>query len=419
MLPETRSRQSPLVSYAPSWEPTPPPLGIYIHIPFCAARCIYCDFNTYIDLDHLKSGYVDAAIREIEMVGEALHRPPASTIFFGGGTPTALSPEQIARLINACHRAFDLAPMVECTVEANPGSVDVASLRALRAAGVNRLSFGVQSFDDATLRFLGRIHSAADARRAVEDAHHAGFDNINLDLIYGLPRQSLDAWQATLESALALAPTHLSVYALIVEPGTPLQRSIERGEIPPPDDDVAAEQYEWTMERLASAGYTHYEISNWALAQPGDGLTPRLASQHNLIYWRNQFYVGIGAGAHSYVRGVRYANVRHPQTYINSVMRGQMPDDLPAPALDPATRDPIDALLAQSEQMLLGLRLVREGVSAMLFARRFGCSLKARFGATIEALQARGLLVWDDDRLCLTPRGLLLANQVMVAFLPD
>jgi len=365
MLSETRSRQFPVASYAPTWEPQPPPLGIYIHVPFCAARCIYCDFNTYIDLDHLKSGYVEAAIREIELVGEALHRPPATTLFFGGGTPTALAPEQLAGLIDACRRAFDLVPTAEITIEANPGSVDVTSLRALRAAGVNRLSFGVQSFDDTTLRFLGRIHSAADARLAVEAARRAGFDNINLDLIYGLPHQSLNDWQATLDAALTLAPAHLSLYALIVEPGTPLQRSIERGEIPPPDDDVAAEQYEWTMEPL----------------------------------WRNQFYVGIGAGAHSYVRGVRYANVRHPQTYIETVMREQMPDDIPAPALDPATRDPIDVVLAQSEQMLLGLRLVREG--------------------TIEALQARGLLVWDDDRLRLTPRGVLLANQVMVAFLPD
>ncbi|GAP64567.1 oxygen-independent coproporphyrinogen III oxidase [Ardenticatena maritima] len=418
-ISDTASLQSNNVSYAPAWEAHPPPLGIYIHIPFCAARCIYCDFNTYIDLDHLKTGYVDAAQREIEMVGGALNRPPAQTIFFGGGTPTALAPEHLARLIDACRRVFDLSPTAEITVEANPGSVSAEGLRALRAAGVNRLSFGVQSFDDATLRFLGRIHSADEARQAVDEARRAGFDNINLDLIYGLPRQSLAEWQATLEAALALEPAHLSLYALIVEPGTPLQRSIERGDIPPPDDDEAAAQYEWTLERLARAGYTQYEISNWALAQPGDDRTPRLASQHNLIYWRNQFYVGIGAGAHSYVRGVRYANVRHPQTYMRAVMREQTPDDLPAPALDPATRDPIDVALAQSEQMMLGLRLVREGVSAAQFAQRFGATLEARFGATIDALLARGLLMWDGDRLHLTRRGLLLANQVMAAFLPD
>ncbi len=392
------------------------PFGLYVHVPFCAARCVYCDFNTYIDLDHLKEDYVRALLREIALVGEALDHRPAQTIFFGGGTPSLLTPEQVERVIDACAAAFDLAADAEVTLEANPESVSPSYLRDLRRAGVNRLSFGVQSFQDEILRFLGRQHSAVRARQAVEWARAAGFDNVNVDLMYGLPGQTLAEWQETLETALALAPEHLSLYALIVEPGTPLHRWVEHGLVAPPDDDLAADQYEWALDRLAAAGYAHYEISNWARAG-GEALTPTRASRHNLLYWRNQEYVGLGAGAHSYVEGVRYANVKRPERYIAAVERGRLPAEAPAPALDPRSLDPIDADLAMREHMMLGLRLVREGVAFEAFERRHGIPLQARFGPTLDRLDEAGLLERLPDRVRLTRQAYLLANQVLMEFL--
>lgn len=402
---------------AVEWLPAQP-FGLYIHIPFCAARCIYCDFNTYIDREYLQNCYVEALLTEIALVGSALGHPPLTTVYFGGGTPTLLPPAQLGRLLEACADVFALDVEAEITAEANPSGVDGTSLRAMRCAGFNRISFGVQSFDEATLAFLGRWHSPDQARTAIRAARDAGFDNINLDLLYGVPRQSLSTWQQTIETALVLAPEHLSLYALIVEPGTPLARSINRGELPSPDDDVAATQYEWASERLAMAGYVQYELSNWVRdGGVPDPVTPALASQHNLVYWRNQCYAGLGAGAHSYVRGVRYANRKRPETYIRAIERGVMDEVLPAPALDKTTLDPIDRDLAMSEHMLLGLRLTREGVSTADFVHRFGISLDARFGSTIADAVERGLLERLPDRVRLTQQGFLLANQVLMEFL--
>lgn len=394
------------------------PFGLYLHIPFCAARCVYCDFNTYIDLDHLQARYVETLAREIELVGNALGRPPAATIFFGGGTPSLLTPNQFEHLLAACKTSFALAPDAEITTEANPSSVDVAYLLAVRDAGINRVSFGVQSFNAATLNFLGRWHSADEARAAVLAANNAGFDNINLDLIYGLPEQTVGEWQQTIESALALEPTHLSLYALIVEPGTPLKRSIDRGDVPPPDDDVAAAQYDWTIDRLADAGFAQYEISNWARHQgEPNGASPALASQHNLLYWRNCEYAGLGAGAHSYIGGMRYANVRRPQAYIEAVERVTASESVLAPALDEDSLDPIDHELSMREHMMLGLRLTREGVGYSTFEDRFGTSLEECFGSEIQKLVQRGLLERLPDRVRLTRDGYLLANQALIEFL--
>lgn len=394
-------------------------VGLYLHIPFCHTRCVYCDFNTYIDLNHLKARYVAALVQEVHQVGAAAGRPEAATIFFGGGTPTALEPVQLGALIEACRAAFCVAPAAEVTVEANPGTVTTDYLRELRAAGVNRLSFGVQSFDDDELRFLGRLHDATIAREAVAMARAAGFDNLNLDLIFGLPGQPVERWAATLEEALALAPEHLSLYSLIVEPGTPLHTWVHRGEVPAPDDDTAAAMYEHAVERLAQAGYTHYEISNWARGrgEPAD-VTPQLASHHNLIYWRNQLYWGFGAGAHSYVDGRRYANVRRPERYITLVESWE-PGGAPpvAPAQDAKTVEQIDRDLAMGEQMMLGLRLVREGVGEAVFAARFGCSLDDAYGPTLARLEAWGLIERTPERVRLTARGVLVANQVVARFL--
>ncbi len=242
------------------------PLAIYLHIPFCVVRCGYCDFNTYAGLEGLFEAYTAALVTEIRRAGALRNRPAACTIFIGGGTPTVLPPQFLAEALAACREAFDVAPDAEITSEANPGTVDQAHFVALRAMGVNRLSMGVQSFDDAELRWLGRIHTAVEAETAFAAARAAGFDNINLDFIFGLPGQPPETWAATLARAVNLGPEHLSLYSLTVEHGTPLADQVRRGLASAPDDDLAADLYALTDETLAAGGYEQYEISNWARA---------------------------------------------------------------------------------------------------------------------------------------------------------
>jgi oxygen-independent coproporphyrinogen-3 oxidase len=329
---------------------------------------------------------------------------------------------------------FHLQPQAEITVEANPGTLAVDYLFELRRGGINRLSLGVQSFNDAELQFLSRLHTAEMARRAVAVARQAGFDNISLDLIFNLPEQDLSAWQFNLQEALKLEPDHLSLYSLIVEPGTPLHRQVSQGQIPWPDDDIAADMYAYALEALAVAGYSHYEISNWAKARgEADWTTPALASAHNLIYWRNQPYLGLGAGAYGTVTlptelnlptGVtlspatwRWMNVKRPQHYIERIEVGRA---LGA-ACEEKTLELIDPKTAMAEHMLLGLRLVREGVSAVEFEARFGVSLQEQFAAAVAVGLERGLTEWIESpvgpRLRLTRPGRFLANQAVVPFM--
>ncbi len=394
-------------------------LGLYIHIPWCVTRCIYCDFNTYIDGEAvLKARYHAALLREIRESAAALDHPPLDTIYFGGGTPTTLPPEQLVELVDAVKSHFRLRPNAEITTEANPGTLSVDYLHQLRQGGINRLSLGVQSFNNNELAFLSRLHTAETARHAVELARAAGFDNLSLDLIFNLPRQTPAQWQFNLDEALKLAPDHFSIYSLIVEPGTPLHRQVTQGLVPHPDDDVAADMYAATLDTLGAAGYLHYEISNWARGQgEADWQSPRLAAAHNLIYWRNQPYLGLGAGAFGTVNGQRWANVKRPQQYIELVEAG---GGL-GPARDERTFEAIDRATAIAEQMMLGLRLVREGVGAAEFAARFGEPLAEKFAAAITKNQRRGLLEWVDSsagpRLRLTRPGCFLANQVVVDFM--
>ena len=396
-----------------------PPVSIYIHIPWCPTRCIYCDFNTYVDgEDSLKASYQAALKREIETSGTALGRPPLDTIFFGGGTPTTLTTWQFDDLMESVQTSFQFGPEIEITAEANPGTLSTAYLRALRRGGVNRLSLGVQSFADDELTFLSRLHSAAAARRAFEQARAAGFGNISIDLIFNLPQQSRARWEANLHEALKLEPDHFSIYSLIIEPATPLYRQISQGITPEPDDDLAADMYEAMIEILGQAGYTHYEISNWAKAGgEAEWQTPRLASAHNLIYWRNQAYLGLGAGAYGTLNGQRWANVKGPQSYIARVEAGGSL----GPARDEMTFEVIEPETAMSEHMLLGLRLVREGVSAVDFEDRFGQSLPDRYAEAIAFGLSRDLIEWLDTpagpHLRLTRSGRILANQVIVRFL--
>lgn len=395
-------------------------LGMYIHIPWCPTRCIYCDFNTYVEGEpELKRRYQAALLREIREAGAALERPALATIFFGGGTPTTLPPEQLIELVETVKASFRLEAGAEVTVEANPGTLPVDYLGALRQGGINRLSLGVQSFQDEELRFLSRLHDANAARQTVAQARAAGFENVSLDLIFNLPDQSLAQWQFNLREAIRLGPDHLSIYSLIVEPGTPLQRQIAQGLVRNPDDDMAADMYGATMEMLGEAGYVHYEISNWARGEAGlpEWQTPPLASAHNLIYWRNQPYLGLGAGAYGTINGERWANVKRPQSYIARLETG---GGL-GPAREEKTVEQIDRQTAMTEQMMLGLRLVREGVSAAAFEARFGLPLAERYPQAVAFGLDHGLAEWieapDGPHLRLTRQGRFLANQVVLQFI--
>jgi oxygen-independent coproporphyrinogen-3 oxidase len=341
-----------------------------------------------------------------------------TTVFFGGGTPSLLPLSQVERIMAALRQRFRLAADAEVSCEANPGTIDCPYLQGLRSLGVNRLSLGVQSFHDDELAMLGRIHTAAEAREAYDTARQAGFDNVNLDLIYGLPRQTMTAWQDTVREAIALRPDHLSLYALTVEEGTPLADALAHGHLPPPDADLAADMYLWAEDALAAAGYQHYEISNWAL--------PNRRCRHNLAYWLNEPYLGLGAGAHSCFAGFRFANVKHPRRYIPLAEESAKAGGRPADGLVSfiaglghiAFTDQITAARAMAETVVLALRLV-EGLRLKEFRRRFGQELMSVYGAQVEELEALGLLERGDGCLRLTTRGRLLGNEAFLRFLPD
>ncbi|MBI2939670.1 MAG: radical SAM family heme chaperone HemW [Chloroflexi bacterium] len=334
------------------------------------------------------------------------------SIFFGGGTPSLLTPEQIGRILDAAWSRFDVAADAEVTLEANPNDLSLDYLRRLREAGVNRLSIGVQSFDDCHLRRLGRRHDAAGAIAAYEAARAAGFDNVSLDLMFALPDQTLAEWQASLERAIALGPEHLSLYNLTVEPETPFAEWQATGKLTVPDDDAAADMVELAIDWLDRAGYAHYEISNWARQDPAVDFR----AQHNLRYWRNQPYLGVGAGAHSSLAGYRFANVRSVPGYIARIGGGASPVD---------EWEMVSPVTAMGETMMLGLRL-SEGVSVERFRRWHHVSPEDVFGATLAELERLGLVergAGDPDGggqgggvIRLTPRGRMLGNEVFGRF---
>jgi oxygen-independent coproporphyrinogen-3 oxidase len=396
------------------------PLSLYLHIPFCSVRCSYCDFNTYAGLESLIEPYTRALAEEVRRVGEA--RPEGldgrvHTVFFGGGTPSLVPPDQLGVVLDAIRASFNLLPDAEITMEANPGTVDPNSLSKFRGIGINRLSFGVQSAQPAELRLLDRLHTFEQVEQAVAWARSAGFDNLNLDLIFGLPGQTLDAWRDSLDQTLALAPDHLSLYALSLEFGTPMQAWVRRGLLVEPDPDAAADMYEWASEALGRAGFGQYEISNWARLEPGEhpGDAPsRRACRHNLQYWRNQPYLGLGAGSHGFAAGSRYSVVRSPRGYIER-MAGRQPAPYPfSSALDESR--PIGIETEMEETMMMGMRLTGEGVPELGFRRRFGMGIADRYPEELRELSDLGLIERTAGRIRLTPSGRLLANRVFAAF---
>jgi oxygen-independent coproporphyrinogen-3 oxidase len=392
------------------------PLSLYVHIPFCSLKCSYCDFNSYAKLEHIVPEFTRALTAEMRLWSPAMAGRPVPTVFFGGGTPTLLPLEHMRAIMETLRKSFELTPDAEITTEANPGTVDLDYLRGLVAAGFNRLSFGVQSFDDAELLALDRIHTADDARQGYAWAREAGFPRINLDLIYGLPDQTLEHWQSNVEQALALGPDHLSMYALTVEDGTKLAYDIDHGRVPEPDGDLQADMWDWSRERLAAAGYEHYEISNWA--RPGE------ECRHNLVYWQNGDWLGVGPGAHSHLGGVRFADVYSPAQYIRLV------DEAATRESPTAERDLIRAMpqvtfvdeqtpeLQMADTAILALRL-NDGLDVAAFEQRFATTIEATYGPQLAELTSLGFLERANGRLRLTDRGRYLANEVFVRLLPD
>ncbi|HCH00024.1 MAG TPA: coproporphyrinogen III oxidase [Actinobacteria bacterium] len=370
--------------------------AIYVHIPFCKQKCAYCDFNSYPGLDAAHGAYIDALVSEISAEAARFNRASTNTIYIGGGTPTLLAPERIGRVLNVIKENFTVVSDAEISIEANPETITHEKLAALRDAGINRLSMGFQSLDDELLELLGRKHTAAQAVDAFRVARGAGFENISIDLIFGIPGQSLANWALTLEQAIALDPEHLSCYGLTIESGTALERAIDESAVSRPDEDLQADMLLYTMDSLYESGYEHYEISNYA--------KPGFACKHNLTYWDGGDYLGFGAGAHSKAGRARYSNVAEPAKYIESAGS----DARIAESVEQSVADEM------SEAMFLGLRKM-DGVNPEEFHARFDQAIDSVFGEAIEDLVGVGLLVRNTN-LRLTPKGILLGNEVFSRF---
>ncbi|MEM7332152.1 MAG: radical SAM family heme chaperone HemW [Chloroflexota bacterium] len=382
-------------------------LSLYLHIPFCQHRCSYCDFNTYTSLGNLQASYAEGLAREIAQVGNSQNRP-VQTIFLGGGTPSLMSPAQMNTILTAVNDHFDLHPTAEVSMEANPGTVNRDYFEAMRDLGINRISFGVQSVIPSELELLEREHDFETVIRAVESCRAAGIDNFNLDLIYGVPGQTLASWQESMEALLALDPTHLSLYCLTIEPRTPMQMWLNNGRIQPPDPDLAADQYELAGALLGKAGYEHYEISNWA--KPGK------ACQHNLTYWRNEDYLGLGAGAHGHVNGIRYDIVKQPRVYLRRIFSDNHQSKYP---LSTAVADHhrLNSQEAMSDTIITQLRLLKEGLDLNAFEQKFGQTLQEAYSDVFPNLIEWGMIKIKNDRLLLTENGRFLSNQVFYRFM--
>ena len=378
------------------------PLGLYIHIPFCSAICNYCNFNRGLFDAASKARYVDALIREIHRE-RPIPNPQsailrADTIYFGGGTPSLLEPEEIGSIIRACRETFDVSAAAEITMEANPETVTEVRLAAFREAGINRLSFGVQSFRDEELRRLSRIHDSGRARCAVAEARAAGFDNVSLDLMMWLPEQRVDEWLVSVDAAIALEPDHLSLYLLEVYPNAPLKDDMARARWSQAPDEDAETMYLTAMDRLERVGLIQYEISNVARAGR--------ESRHNLKYWTDGEWLGFGCGAHSTRRGVRSKNLASTEEYVGAIARGR-------PTAVDVRRLTDDERLGDA--MFTGLRLTA-GVDLETVERRYGVDIWARFGAELQRFVDAGWLIREPSRLRLTRSGMLLAHEVMTVF---
>jgi putative oxygen-independent coproporphyrinogen III oxidase len=376
------------------------PRALYIHIPFCTNKCFYCDFNSYVAAGQPIDAYLDALENEMRLTVAEFPPMEIDTVFVGGGTPTVLTPPQMTRFLASIKKFFPLSANVEFTMEANPGTTDPDKLIAMREGGVNRISFGAQTFDNELLAAIGRIHAAQDVVESIANAKASGFTNLSIDLMFGLPNQTLQQLKDSVSKALSLDLPHYSLYGLKVEENTLFHRLYQRDELPLPEEDEEVAMYEHLIDRLSEAGYRHYEISNFA--------RPGYESRHNTTYWHNEPYYGLGAGAHGYAKGLRHVNIKGVQPYIDAANK----------ALPRLETNAVNVEEAMGDFMMVGLRL-QDGVTQESFSRQFGeASLEEVFGPALLRLQTLGLLEKREQPASyrLTPKGIMLGNEVFGAF---
>jgi len=373
-------------------------LGLYIHIPFCKSKCYYCDFNSFAGRENTVYPYFQALKNEIEVYEKALQDYKIGTVFIGGGTPSFVDADYILELISNCRMHFDIEPEAEISIETNPGTLSYGKLAAYLDAGINRLSMGMQAWQDRLLKSIGRIHRTDEFIENFELARKVGFSNINVDLIFGLPGQTFNDWVETVNNVIGLGPSHISCYSLKIEEGTVFSDWLSEGKLIPVDDELDRQMYHFTIERLTGHGYRHYEISNFS--------KPGFECRHNLVYWEDRQYIGLGAGAHSYFNGKRYNNTYDLDKYIYYAGKRQFHRE---------NIQEIDINEQISEYMILGLRLI-QGVNVDKFKEEFGADVFNLFGEKINKLISRGLLEFNEGMLRLTKTGLDLANQVFIEF---
>ncbi len=373
--------------------------GIYIHIPFCRSRCSYCDFATDVfKNEETVERYVNALVKEISESKIQNPKSKIETIYFGGGTPSLLSARQLEKILNSIHKNFSVLPNIELTMEMNPATISLETLKEYRRLGVNRASFGAQTFDDTELKRLGRRHTAEDVRETIELLRKADFENVSFDLIAGLPRQTLPDWERNLNEALSLAPEHLSLYLLEIHEGTPLAEQIRSGRQPVPDEDLAGEMYELMVEKTAEKNYAQYEISNFSL--------PNFESRHNSKYWLCEPVYAFGVSAHSFDGETRRANERDTNRYVSLVESGASPV---------VKETKLDEKQLSGEFAFLRLRLAR-GLNLTEYERRFGVDLRAEAFEDLARLEEARLIEFSEDYLRLTRKGMIYSNEVFTLF---
>jgi oxygen-independent coproporphyrinogen-3 oxidase len=379
--------------------------ALYIHVPFCSTKCTYCAFNTYIDLDDLIQPYVDALIKEIQHLSTPDQSRIVKSIFFGGGTPSLLTFSQFQSIFSTIHRSFEVNDAAEITLESNPNDLNESYAQQLLDVGFNRISIGMQSAVENELQLFNRQHTTETVVDAVNFCRKAGFKNLNLDLIYGNPYQTLDQWRYSLETALDLHPEHFSLYGLELKGGTSLRDDVMNGAVPAPDDDLAADMYDLATELLAEHGFEQYEISNWSKSGR--------QSQHNLQYWHNLPYLGLGPGAHGFANGYRYSTVLAPQRYIDLLNQSDEKSlEFPrTPAVAKSTKVKQQDEIA--ETIMMGLRLTQEGVDRNQFHERFGVDIVELHRETLKKYVGFDLIQIEPDRVLLTQQGRLLSNTVL------
>ena len=374
-------------------------LGLYLHIPYCLHKCGYCDFNSHPENQEESVRYVEALLSELKFYSTTLKKYSVLTVFMGGGTPTILPPRQLKKILQTVRQNFNLTLDCEITIEANPATIKLETLQEIRSAGYNRISIGVQSFDEKELQLLERVHNEEEIHSTVHRARAANFKNLSMDLMFALPDQTIEKWQSHLKQAIAKNPDHLSTYNLTIEPATAFFKLHEKGKLCLPHEDIQLEMYKITIQALEDAGYTQYEISNFS--------KPSMESQHNINYWNNGEYLGVGAGASSYLNGERFKNVNLPSIYIREI-------EAKSNAID--TRERLEPLQAMGETLMLGLRLLK-GISIDVFENRFQVSFQKVYGKAVESLLNQELITFNQNRIALSRKGLFLADSVILKFM--